>query len=114
MSNYVANNTRLVGAHLTTTNDTTVFTATGYTQVVGVRLANITGTDRTATVGWFSDADNSAYRLIYQHNVPANSAVWLPLEAFALKVDDEIRVQASFASAIDVIVSVAEVPGRSG
>ncbi|MBZ9922197.1 hypothetical protein LB579_31440 [Mesorhizobium sp. BR1-1-7] len=114
MSNYVANATRLVGAHLTTTNDTTVFTAAGYTQVVGIRLANITGTDRTATVAWFSDGDSSAYRLLYQHIVPANSAVWLSLEAFALKVDDEIRVQASLANAIDVIVSVAEVPGRSG
>ncbi|TPN03811.1 hypothetical protein FJ973_29655 [Mesorhizobium sp. B2-1-3] len=114
MSNYVANATRLVGAHLTTTSDTTVFTATGYTQVVGIRLTNVSATDRTATVGWYSNADSSAYRLLYQHVVPANSAVWLPLEAFALKIDDQIRVQASFASALDVILSVAEVPGRSG
>lgn len=114
MSNFVQNNCRLIGAHLTGTGNTTVLTAKGYTQAIGIRLANITGTDRTASVGYYSANDASEYKLIYQHNVPANSAVWLPLEAFALNADDQIRVQASAANAIDVVLSIAEVPGRSG
>lgn len=112
--NFVNNPCRLIGAHLTSTSDTTLFMAKGYTQVIGIRLTNITGSDATATVGWFNDDANESYRLLFQHVVPANSQVWLPLEAFALDEDDEIRVQAGTANALDVILSIVEVPGRSG
>lgn len=114
MSNFVANNCRLVGTHLAGTSNTAVLAATGYTQVIGVRLANITAADKTASVGYFNAAAADEFKLLFQHIVPANGSVWLPLEAFALNVSDEIRVQASAASSIDVIVSIAEVPGRSG
>lgn len=114
MSNFVANNCRVVGAHLAGTTNTTVLTAKGYTQVIGIRLANITASDRTASVGFYDIGATDEYKLLFQHVVPANSAVWLPLEAFAMDEGDEIRVQASAASSIDVVLSIAEVPGRSG
>lgn len=114
MSNFVQNNCRLVGKHLASTANTAIITATGYTQAIGIRLSNITAADKTATVSYFSTNDSDEYRLLFQHIVPANGAVWLPLEAFALDAGDEIRVQASAGNSIDVILSIAEVPGRSG
>lgn len=112
--NFVSNACRLIGVHLTTTTNTTIFTAVGYVQVIGIRLSNITGTNAVATVAWFSSVANDQYRLLFQHTVPANGAVWLPLEAFALNESDQIRVQAGTASALDVVLSISEIPGRSG
>lgn len=112
--NFTRDNCRLVGAHLTDTTDTTILTGSGYMQVIGARVANVTGTDATVTLNYYSKADDSEYRLLYQHTVPANGAIWLPLEAFSLKTDDEIRAQAGTASALDVVLSISETPGRSG
>lgn len=112
--NFVSDACRLVGRHLATTTNTTVFRAVGYIQIIGLRLANVTGTDAVATVSWFSAGAEEEYRLLFQHVVPANGQLWLPLEAFALAENDEIRVQAGTANALDVILSISEVPGRSG
>lgn len=112
--NFVANNCRLVGTHLTTTSNTAVFTATGYSQVIGLWLGNITAVNATATVKYFSNAAASEYVILFQHTVRGNYGLWVPTEAFSLNASDEIRVQAGTANAIDVIVSVAEIPGRSG
>lgn len=114
MGRFIAQPCRVVGRHLTTTTNTAVHAAQGFTQVIGVRLANITGSDATATVSYYSIKDNDQYRILYQHTVPANGAIWVPLEAFGLRENDEIRVQAGTANAIDVLVSIAETPGRSG
>lgn len=112
--NFVHNNCRLVGTHLTATTDTTIYSATGYAQAIGIRVANITAGDVNVTLSWYSNVATDEYRLIYQHAVPANSAIWFPLEAFSLNSSDELRAQASAANALDVIVSISEVPGRSG
>jgi len=112
--NFVSNSCRLIGAHLTTINNTTVFTAAGYVQVIGIRLANITGAAAVATASWFSATQNDQFRLLFQHAVPANGQIWLPLEAFSLNQNDQIRVQAGTANAIDVILAISEIPGRSG
>jgi hypothetical protein len=114
MANFVANSCRLIGAHLSGTTNTTVLAAEGFMQAIGVRLANITNADAVASVGYYSASQASEFKLIFRHIVPANGAVWLPLEAFGLKAGDEIRVQAGTANAIDVVLSIAEVPGRSG
>jgi hypothetical protein len=103
----------LVGTHLDSTTDTAVLTGVGYRQVVGLWLSNLTSSDKTADVSWYSKNDDDAYDLLKGHTVPANGNVWLPLEAFSLGKDDELRVKASAADAIDVIVSIAELPGRS-
>lgn len=114
MSNYARDPSRSVGAKLTTTNDTTIFTVTGYTQVVGIRCANITSSAATVTVSWYSNADTTAYRLVYQQSIPGNLYAYFPLEGFGVSAGDEIRVQAGTANAIDVVLTVVEVPGRSG
>lgn len=116
MSNFVHNNCRILGTSLTTTNNTAVFTAPedNYDQVIGVRVANITASDATVSVRWFDSSANASFCLIFQHTVPANGAVWFPLEAFAPDTSDELRVQAGTANALDVITSIAELPGRSG
>ncbi len=112
MSNFSRENCRAIGKHLTTNTNTLVYQATGYPHVIDIRCANLTGADVTVTISWFSVKDNDQYRLIYQHPVPANGAVTFPLDAFAPIEGDEIRVQAGSANAIDVILSLAEVPGR--
>lgn len=112
--NFVHDACRLVGAHLTDTTDDTVLTAAGYMQVIGIRVANVTASDAIITLNYYSKVDNSEYRLLYQHTVTANAAIWLPLEAFSLNANDEIRAQAGTANALDVILSISEVPGRSG
>jgi hypothetical protein len=116
VSNFVKDNCRILGTSLTTTNNTAVYTApsVGYVQVIGVRISNITALDATASVRWFDSSANVSFCLTFQHTVPANGAVWLPLEAFAPDASDEIRVQAGTANALDVIVSITESPGRSG
>lgn len=116
MSNFVSDNCRLLGTSLTTTNNTAVFTApdNGYDQIIGVRIANITAIDATASVRWFDSSANVSFCILFQHTVPANGAIWLPLEAFAPDTGDELRVQAGTANALDVITSIAELPGRSG
>ncbi len=112
--NFVSNACRLIGAHLTGTTNTTVITAVGYVQVIGIRLANITAVNATASVAWFSSVANDQYRLLFEHTIPAKGQVWLPLEAFALNENDQIRVHAQTANAIDVTLSISEIPGRSG
>ncbi len=112
--NFVSDACRLVGAHLTATTNSTVFKAVGYIQVIGLRLTNITSTDTTATVSWYSAGARDQYRLLFQHIIPANGQIWLPLEAFALNENDEIRIQAGTANALDLVLSISEVPGRSG
>lgn len=116
MTNFVKDNCRILGTSLTTTNNTAVFTepTTGYDMVVGVRVANITASDATISLRWFDSSANVSFVIIFQHTVPANGAVWFPLDSFALDASDEIRAQAGTANALDVIVSIAERPGRSG
>lgn len=113
--NFVRDNCRLVGTTLTTTNNTAVFTAPAisYDQVIGVRAANITAIDATLSLRWFDKSANASFYLIFQHVVPANGAVWFPLEGFSLDTEDEVRAQAGTSNALDVIVSLAERPGRS-
>lgn len=112
--NFSRDNCRLIGNHLADTTDDTILTASGYMQVIGARVANVTSSDATVTLNYYSKADDSEYRLLYQHTVPANGAIWLPLEAFSLNTSDEIRAQAGTANALDVILSITETPGRSG
>jgi hypothetical protein len=114
VSNYSRDPSRSIGAKLTATTDTTIFTVTGYTQVVGIRCANVTASAATVTVSWYSNADLAAYRLVYQQSIPGNLYAYFPLEGFGVSAGDEIRVQAGTANAIDVVLTVIEVPGRSG
>lgn len=110
--NFVQNNCRIVVTNISGTSATTIHTATGYTHAIGIRLGNRTGSDVTATLTLFRSS--ATYTLLFQHIVPANGQVWLPLEAFGLDVGDEFRVTQGTASGLTAFVSIAEVPGRSG
>lgn len=112
MANFSRENCRAIGAHITTTANTTIYSATGYPHVIDIRCANLTSDDVPVSISWYSSQDADQYRLIYQHLIPANGAVTFPLEGFAPTTGDEIRVQAGTANAIDVILTLAEVPGR--
>lgn len=114
MSNYSRDPCRSIGARLTTVNDTTIFTAGGYAQVIGIRCVNVTGVAATVTVSWFSAADNQSYRLVFQQSIPGNLYAYFPLEGFGVSSNDQVRVQAGTANAIDAILTLVEVPGRSG
>lgn len=115
MSNFAKEPSRAIGVKLTATTDTTLFTATAYTQIIGIRCTNITGTAATITVTWVdNDAGPTTYNLVFQQSVPGNLFLYLPLEGFAVTSGDLIKAQAGTANAIDVVLTLVEVPGRSG
>ena len=114
MSNFAKDPSRSIGAKLTTVNDTDIFTVTGYTQIVGIRCTNVTAVAAVVTVSWYDNDTTLAYRLVFQQSIPGNLYAYYPLEGFGVAAGDIIRVQAGTANAIDVVLTVVEVPGRSG
>lgn len=114
MANYVNNPVRSIGKRITTTSVTTIYTATGYAQALGIRCAAIGGTASTVTVEWYNIKDNLTYRLIQAGDIPAKFAAYYALDGFGLDAGDEIRVTAGGANTVDVILTLAEIPGRSG
>lgn len=114
MTNYVNSPVRSIGKRITTAAVTSIYTATGYAQVLGIRCAAIGGTASTVTVEWFNSRDNVTYRLIYQGTIPANFAAYYSLDGFALDASDEIRVTCGGANTVDVVLTIAEIPGRAG
>lgn len=110
--NFVGNNSRVEPKNLSGTSAVTVYTATGYPQIIGIRLCNRTGTAVNGTVTMVRDG--TTYTLLFQHSVPANGQIWLALEAFALVEGDEIRCTQGTDNSLSVFLSIAEVPGRSG
>ena len=114
MANFVSDPCRILAAHLTTTSVTSIYTAEGYAQAVGLRAANVTSSPVTLTINYYNSRLNDTFRLLYQGQVPGNGAVFFPLQAMALDPNDEIRVQAGSSNTLDIILTVAEIPGRSG
>ena len=112
--NFVSNNCRVVPTRLTATTATVCFTATGYAQVTGIRIVNFHASSTPIIhIMYYAFANTTAYYLQANHLLLTAQALWLPLDGFAMYESDEIRVQASIASTADVLVSIAEVPGRS-
>lgn len=116
MTNYVNSPVRSIGKRITTTAVTPIYVvpATAYSQVLGIRCASIGATASTVTVEWFNSRDNLTYRLIFQGQIPANFAAYYALDGFAMNANDEIRVTAGGANTVDVVLTIAEIPGRSG
>src|SRR5690606_2289427 len=77
---------------------TTVYRANTYAQMVDLRCANVSTSEATITVEWFSSKTSQTYRLIYQGKIPANDARHYTLDAFALEPQDEIRLTPGAAS----------------
>ena len=112
--NFAANNCRVVVTRLTTTTPVVCHTAAGYTQVVGIRVVNIHPT-AAPTVDVMYKPAGSAITYYYQANypLPVSTALWYAFDAFGETENDEISVRASIANAVDVFVTIVEVPGRS-
>ena len=114
MANYVNNPVRSIGKRITTTSVTTIYTATGYAQALSIRSAAIGAVASTVTVEWYNLRDNLTYRLIQNGDVPAKFSRTDALDGFGLDAGDEIRVTAGGANTVDVVLTIAEIPGRSG
>lgn len=114
MSNFAKDQCRSVGEHLTTTSDTTIFTAGQYTYCIGIRCVNITSSAATVSVSWTSTADSDTYKLVHEQSIPGNLYAYYPLEGVVLAQGDTLKVQAGTSNAIDVTLTVVEWPGRSG
>ncbi len=112
--NFVSNNCRVVPTRLTATTITTLLTATGYTQVVGVRLVNFHASVEPVISLMYRPVGGTTNFFVQANYVmPVATSLWFPFDAFGVKEDDEIRAQASIANAVDALVFIAEVPGRS-
>lgn len=112
--NFAFNVSRAVGAHLTTTAETTVYTAKQYVQVVNIHCANTSAASATVTVKWYDSSLADSFVLLNAAPVAANDALHLIVEAFGIASADEIRITAGTANVIDVTLTVVELPGRSG
>lgn len=113
--NFLANNCRIVPFRLVGTGINDVYTATGYPMIVGLRVINYHASSTPIVNIMFRPlAEVVNYYLQANYTMPVATSLWFPLEGFAMKEGDTIKVQASIASTIDVLTSIGEVPGRSG
>lgn len=88
--------------------------AGAYVQAIDLNCANVSASEATVTVEWFRAKDSQTYRIIYQGKIPVNEARHYNMDAFGLEPGDEIRVTPGAANTVDAIISVLEIPGRSG
>jgi hypothetical protein len=103
-----------VGTALTTTTETTCYTAqVQFVQLASIRATNKDTTTRNLTVSWYDDSAAASYRLLKDTPVQAGAHVHIPFEdGFTLRERDAVRAEASAANAFDVIVTIIETPGR--
>lgn len=88
--------------------------AGAYAQAIDLNCANVSASEATVTVEWYRAKDDLTYRVVYQGKIPINEARHYNLDAFGLEPGDEIRVTPGAANTVDAIITVLEIPGRSG
>lgn len=102
---------RTVGASLTTTTETTIYTVVSTIQVVRgdtMKLCNTdTSNDVDVTVTWTDDSASQTTSL-YVGTIPAKSYHDLDLQGMFLYISDTIEVTAGSANDIDVTLTVVE------
>jgi hypothetical protein len=104
-----------IGTKLTSTAPTTIYTAQGNNLIEAVdwlHIANITGTSTTVTVEWVDTSESTTIVFMKDATVAGNTAVQFRL-GFQLEADDEIRVTAADANAIDVIAQIVQMARSS-
>lgn len=104
-----------VGKQLTTTSETTVYTAeVQFVQLASIRATNKDTTGRNLTISWVDAAPTTTtFRLLKDTGVQAGAHIDLQFpDGFTLRENDTITAEASAANAFDVIVTVVETPGR--
>lgn len=105
--------TQAVGTKLTTTTQTTVYTADTangnmHEVLIAVLVANVTSTDATVTVEWTDASAADTYSLATGMTVPANGTVWLRPINMPLDDADAIKATAGTANALHVVTMVNE------
>lgn len=105
---------RSVGTKLSTTANTTCYTAPDGTRplVDMIHVANYSAGAVTVTVQWYDSSAATAYNLA-SVSLAGNATLAFPDTPLALFDADEIRVQASVINTIDVTVTAMERAGRT-
>ena len=105
---------RITGVKLTTTSQTTIYTAAGNNMnevVEWVHVSNTTASPATVILEWTDSSAATTYKLVGGQNVPANVAIRLEL-GVGLPPGDAIKATAGTANALEIVIAVAEM-GRS-
>jgi hypothetical protein len=112
--NFVKDNCRVIPTRLTTTAATVVYTAIGYSHVVGVRIVNYHASNTpVVSFQYKTVADGVAYNFQSNYTIPVAGALWFAFDAFGIYAGDQLLVTSSIANCVDVFVLIAEIPGRS-
>lgn len=99
---------------LTTTNETTMYTAASQFAIVHkVHVANTTGSAANITISIQDASESTKFDWITAKPVPANDVLDFDLE-FNLAQDDEVRVTAGTGNALHVGLTLTELAGRLG
>ena len=111
--NFVSNNCRMIPTRLG--NATSLcFTANGFPEVIGIRIVNFSPTATPkVSVTYFKATNSMTHWLQANLVIPVAGAIWLPYEGFALYENDQILAQCNTDNAVDLLLFLAEIPGRS-
>jgi hypothetical protein len=103
------------GFNLASTVRTTIYTShDGPNTLVMVRAANKTPAPVAITVEWYKASTGITAALIYGYQIIGNGSINIEeATGIALRDGDLIYATAGTANALDVIVSVEEIAGRS-
>jgi hypothetical protein len=107
----MANTYKNAFADLTTTNVTTVYTTPGATTSIiqAINLANVSASEVTVTVLVHDDSSSTDFTLINEVTVPGDSTLQVVDRPIVLETADLLKIQASVADRIEVIVSILQV-----
>ena len=100
-----------VGANLTATTNTTLYTVpTGYyARVVLLRAANATGSNKHITFDWVDTSASATYSLVYQTAVTSKTTQdWGGVSYFVMEEGDILKAQSEAASTFSVVVTIEE------
>lgn len=104
--------TQAVGSKLTTTTQTTVYTALGGNMremLIAVLITNVTSSDATVTIEWTDASAVDTYSLATAMTVPANGSVWLRPIHLPLDASDAVKATAGTANALHVVTMINEM-----
>lgn len=103
------------GFKLTTTTSTVVYTVPNTARPIldSINLANTSGAAVSVSVNWYKSDLAMSFALISVAPVAAGERLTINNLPISMRPDDEIRVTATAANAVDVIVCLLEVLGAS-
>jgi len=107
----MANTYKNAFADLTTTNVTTVYTTPAATTAIiqAINLANVAANAVDISVLIYDDSSATDFTLLNEGEVPGDSTLQAVDRPIVLETGDILKLQASVADRIEVIVSILEV-----